>query len=192
MKKLHAASLVATAGLALAGAFYAGVAYAAVDPKLDQAVDFLTKADALLEAAENPGVKPPFGGHRESAQKNIKQAIKDIEKAKKYAEKKQPKPAAPPQLGWPTRAREPPSAAAFTGNNTGSRCPDRGGFAPAWGAGRWAPPRACSSCTSRRRCCWSETTGNRRPAARTGRRKKTAPSTNLPTRPRCPPCQKYR
>lgn len=91
MKKTHIASTLAIGSLALAGAFYAGVAYAA-DAKLDQASDFLTKAQALLEAAENPGVKNPFGGHRVSAVKNVKQALKDIEKAKKYADNHPPKP----------------------------------------------------------------------------------------------------
>ena len=74
------------AATALAGAFYAGVAYAA-DPRLDQANDNITKAIALLRAAENPGVKPPFGGHRERAIDNLERAQREIEKAKRYADK---------------------------------------------------------------------------------------------------------
>lgn len=90
ISKTQLVATLAAGCLTMAGAFYAGLAYAA-DARFDQAADLLTKADALLEAAENPGVNPPFGGHRESAQKNIKQALKDIEKAKKYADTHQPK-----------------------------------------------------------------------------------------------------
>jgi hypothetical protein len=79
------------AATALAGAFYAGVAYAA-DPRLDQANDNITKAIALLKAAENPGVKPPFGGHRERAIDNLERAQREIEKAKRHADDPRHKP----------------------------------------------------------------------------------------------------
>jgi hypothetical protein len=79
------------AATALAGAFYAGVAYAA-DPRLDQANDNVTKAIALLRAAENPGVRPPFGGHRERAIDALEKAQREIEKAKRYADDPRHKP----------------------------------------------------------------------------------------------------
>ena len=86
------------AATTLAAAFYAGVAYAA-DPRLDQANDNITKAIALLKAAENPGVKPPFGGHRERAIDACERAQREIEKAKKYADDPRNKP------GTKTRTR---------------------------------------------------------------------------------------
>lgn len=79
------------AATTLAGAFYAGVAYAA-DPRLDQANDNITKAIALLKAAENPGVKPPFGGHRERAIDACERAQREIAQAKKYADDPRNKP----------------------------------------------------------------------------------------------------
>jgi hypothetical protein len=79
------------AATTLAGAFYAGAAYAA-DPRFDQANDNITKAIALLRAAENPGVKPPFGGHRERAIDNLERAQKEIEKAKRFADDPHNKP----------------------------------------------------------------------------------------------------
>jgi hypothetical protein len=75
----------------LAAAFYAGAAYAA-DPRFDQANDNITKAIALLKAAENPGVRPPFGGHREKAIDALERAQKEIEKAKRYADDPRNKP----------------------------------------------------------------------------------------------------
>lgn len=88
--------LVAVAGLGLAGAFYAGVAYAA-DPRLDDADALVEKAIAQLKAAENPGVNPPFGGHRQKAIKDLQQARAQIAKAKAYADnpKHKPKPKKP-------------------------------------------------------------------------------------------------
>ena len=79
------------AATTLAGAFYAGVAYAA-DPRLDQANDNITKAIALLRAAENPGVRPPFGGHRARAINALERAQKEIERAKRYADNPRHKP----------------------------------------------------------------------------------------------------
>ncbi len=88
------------AGTVLAGAFYAGMAFAApADPLLAAADLSAEKAIAQLEAAKNEGVKPPFGGHRAKAVWHIKQARKEIAKAIKYAEKeRKPKPPpAPPK-----------------------------------------------------------------------------------------------
>lgn len=69
----------------LSGAFFAGAAWAA-DAKLDSSVDFLVKARALLLAAENPGVDPPFGYFRQNAVLWINLALKDIQRAKDYAD----------------------------------------------------------------------------------------------------------
>ena len=80
------------AGAVLAGVFYAGMAFAA-DAKLDQAKDLNEKSIALLQAAANDGVKPPFGGHRAKAIWHLKQAQKQIDKAKKYADKHEPSPS---------------------------------------------------------------------------------------------------
>jgi hypothetical protein len=63
----------------------AGVAYAA-DARLDQADAAVQKAIGLLEASENAGVEPPFGGHRKKAVHDLQQARKQIELAKKYAD----------------------------------------------------------------------------------------------------------
>jgi hypothetical protein len=101
------------AGLAaattLAGAFYAGTAYAA-DARLDQAKDNITKAIALLKAAENPNVKPPFGGHRERAIDALERAQREIDAAKRYADKPRDKPRHPDHPGhghdrpkWPKK-----------------------------------------------------------------------------------------
>ena len=75
-----------TAASLLAGTFYAGVAYAA-DPRLDQAADNVTKAIALLEAAQNPDPKKEFGGHRVRAIASLKRALASIQKAKEYADR---------------------------------------------------------------------------------------------------------
>lgn len=91
MTKLHPAALAAAGALALAGAFYAGIAYAA-DPRLDQANDNIIKAIALLEAAENPNGNHNFHGHRAKAIQDLKSAQKQIEKAKEWADKSPPPP----------------------------------------------------------------------------------------------------
>jgi len=71
-----------------AGSFYAGIAYASY-ARLDQAIDNCTKAIALLEAAANDGSKHPqnFHGFRKKAIGELKDAIKEIEKAKKFDDK---------------------------------------------------------------------------------------------------------
>ena len=80
------AALGLAAATMLAGAFYAGTAYAA-DPRLDQANDNIVKALALLEAAQNPGRKPPFGGHRHRAVQLLRRAQSEIQKAKEFADR---------------------------------------------------------------------------------------------------------
>lgn len=80
------------AGTLLGGAFYAGMAFAAVDPLLNSADLSAEKAIAQLQAATNPGVQPAFGGHRAKAIRHLKQARREIAKATKYAEKHQPPP----------------------------------------------------------------------------------------------------
>jgi hypothetical protein len=88
MNKIIARAAVGAAiALGSAGAFYAGIAYAA-DPRLDQAIDNCTKAIALLEAATNEGAKKEqFHGFRRDAIKDIKDAIQKIEKAKAFDDK---------------------------------------------------------------------------------------------------------
>ncbi len=86
--------------LGLAGAFFAGAAYAA-DPKLDEAADLVTKALAVLRAAENPDPDVEFGGHRRSALDHLGKAQSEIAKAKAWADKPRkpktpdPKPPTP-------------------------------------------------------------------------------------------------
>jgi len=89
-------SAVFVAGaLSLAGAFFAGAAYAA-DPRLDQATDLVTKAIAVLKAAENPDPKHEFGGHRHNAVELLTRAQGEILKAKEWADKdRTPKPKEP-------------------------------------------------------------------------------------------------
>jgi hypothetical protein len=95
MNKVFARTAIGAAvALGFAGAFYAGIAYAA-DPRFDEAINNCTKAVALLEAATNSGAKNPqqFHGFRRSAIKELKDAIRDIEKAKTFDDKTPP-PAA--------------------------------------------------------------------------------------------------
>ncbi len=93
-------SAVMVAGaLSLAGAFFAGAAYAA-DPRLDEATDLITKAVAVLKAAENPDPKREFGGHRKNAIELLTRAQGEILKAKQVAdappkEHKEPTPKEP-------------------------------------------------------------------------------------------------
>jgi hypothetical protein len=85
MNKIYArAAIGAAIAIGSAGAFYAGIAYAA-DPRLDQSIQFCSQAVALLEAATNEGAqKNQFHGHRKEAINKIKDAIKQIEKAKEF------------------------------------------------------------------------------------------------------------
>jgi len=87
-------SAVFVAGaLGIAGAFFAGAAYAA-DPKFDEATDLITKAVAVLKAVENPDPKKEFGGHRKAAIEFLTRAQAEIIKAKEF-EDKQPKGPTP-------------------------------------------------------------------------------------------------
>jgi hypothetical protein len=88
---LKRAALGIAVATTLAGAFYAGAAYAA-DPRLDQASDNITKAIALLQAAENPEGKPPFGGHVARAIERLQKAQEEIAKAKQFADQPPPPP----------------------------------------------------------------------------------------------------
>lgn len=87
MKKPYIWMTLGLSALAIlvSGAFFAGAAWAA-DTRLDSAVDNLVKARALLQASENPGVDPPFGYFRQNAVLWINLAMKDIERAKAYAD----------------------------------------------------------------------------------------------------------
>jgi tetratricopeptide (TPR) repeat protein len=92
MNKIFARATIAAAfAVGTAGAFYAGIAYAA-DARFDEAIANCTKAIALLDAAQNAGSKHPneFHGFRKSAIKELKDAIKDIEKAKTVDDKTPP------------------------------------------------------------------------------------------------------
>jgi hypothetical protein len=91
-------SAVFVAGaLGLAGAFFAGAAYAAADPRLGQANDHVTQALVLLKAATNPDVaKDPFGGHREKAVDLLTRGQAEIVKAVEFANQP-PKPVKPPK-----------------------------------------------------------------------------------------------
>src|SRR5262249_53318785 len=88
-------ALMVAGALGLAGAFFAGVAYAA-DPAFDAANDSITKAIAQLQSAQNPndkpGGRPPFGGHREKAINDLKDAQKEIAKAKAFQDTPPPPP----------------------------------------------------------------------------------------------------
>ena len=87
-------ALLVAGALSLAGAFFAGAAYAA-DPKLDEASDLLTKAVAKLKAAENPDPKREFGGHRVAAIELVMRARGEILKAKQFADAPPRGPKAP-------------------------------------------------------------------------------------------------
>jgi hypothetical protein len=100
-------SAVFVAGaLGIAGAFFAGAAYAA-DPKFDEATDLITKATAVLKAAENPDPKKEFGGHRKAAIEFLTRAQAEIIKAKEFEDKSTtPTPKGPTPKG-PT-PKDPP------------------------------------------------------------------------------------
>jgi hypothetical protein len=99
----RSAVLVAGA-LSLAGAFFAGAAYAA-DPRLDQATGLITQAVALLKAAQNPdpkNPKQPFEGHRHEAVELLTRAQGEIIKAKQADDEPAPKPPTGPTPKPPT------------------------------------------------------------------------------------------
>jgi hypothetical protein len=88
-------TFVITAALAIS--FMAGTAFGeAKTARLDNAKLHLQKAIALLKAADNPEVKPPFGGHRNKALNAANKALQETERARSYqlthtAPKKRPK-----------------------------------------------------------------------------------------------------
>ena len=83
-------ALFVAGALGLAGAFFAGAAYAA-DPKLQEAADLITKATAALKAANAPdGPKGEFGGHRHEAVELLTRAQSEIIKAQQFADKQPP------------------------------------------------------------------------------------------------------
>jgi len=84
---------VALLPMLLMGTFYAGMVYAA-DPRLDQALDSLARAQALLEAATNPYAQPEFGSHRLKAILLIELAQDEVVLAQQYADNSAP-PVAP-------------------------------------------------------------------------------------------------
>ena len=90
-------ALFVAGALGLAGAFFAGAAYAA-DPKLQEAADLITKATAALKAAVPPDGPKEFGGHRHEAIELLTRAQAEILKAQQFADKqpphKDPKPIA--------------------------------------------------------------------------------------------------
>jgi len=100
-------SAVFVAGaLGLAGALFAGAAYAA-DPRLREANDAITNALVLLKAAENPDPKLEFGGHRKKAVEFLTRAQSEIAKAKEFADATSP---TPPTKTPPTKTPKPPAS----------------------------------------------------------------------------------
>jgi hypothetical protein len=95
---------VLAASCALAGAFVAGTAYAA-DSRLDEADAFVTKAVALLNAAQDPANPKLYGGHRQKAVDLLTQAQKEIKAAKQAADNPPAKPPKPP--GKPPHPHKP-------------------------------------------------------------------------------------
>ncbi len=87
---------------ALAGAFFAGTAYAA-DSRLDEANAFVTKAVALLNALKDPANPKLYAGHREKAVDLLTKAQSEINAAKQAADNppKPPKPSKPPHKDPP-------------------------------------------------------------------------------------------
>src|SRR3954447_6174591 len=88
-------ALFVAGALGLAGAFFAGAAYAA-DPKLQEAADLITKATAALRAATPPDGPREFGGHRHEAIELLTRAQGEIVKAQQFADKQPPPPKPKP------------------------------------------------------------------------------------------------
>jgi len=94
-------AVLVAAALTLAGAFFAGAAYAA-DSKLDEATSLITRAVSALKAAQNPEPNKEFGGHRMAAVELLMRAQGEIIKAKKFADAKGPKGPTPKDPKGPT------------------------------------------------------------------------------------------
>src|SRR6188768_1054675 len=92
--KMKRSALLVAGALSLAGAFFAGAAFAA-DPKLDEATALITKAVAALKAAQNPEPKKEFEGHRRAALELLLRAQGEIIKAKQFADAPAPTPKEP-------------------------------------------------------------------------------------------------
>ena len=83
--------------LSLAGVLFAGAAYAA-DPRFDEATDLVTKAVAVLKAAETPQNQHEFEEHRKAAVELLTRAQSEILKAKQAADAPpKPKDPGPPR-----------------------------------------------------------------------------------------------
>jgi outer membrane biosynthesis protein TonB len=112
--RMKRSAVLVAGALSLAGAFFAGAAYAA-DPKLDEATDLITKAIAVLKAAQSPDPKKEFGGHRNAAVELLTRAQGEIIKAKQFADAvpptpKEPKPPTPKDPKPPTpKEPKPPT-----------------------------------------------------------------------------------
>ena len=104
---LKRSAVLVAGALSLAGSFFAGAAYAA-DPRFDQATDLITKAVALLKAAENPDPKREFGGHRKEAIEHLVRAQSEIIKAKDFQDKEQ-KPTPKEPKGPTPKEPKPPA-----------------------------------------------------------------------------------
>jgi len=71
--------------LSLAGGLFASAAYAA-DPRFDEATDLVTKAVAVLKAANAPPHNHDFEEHRKAAVELLTRAQSEILKAKQAAD----------------------------------------------------------------------------------------------------------
>jgi hypothetical protein len=104
---LKRSAVLVAGALGLAGAFFAGAAYAA-DARLDQANDLIIKAVAVLKAAQNPdpkNPKQPFEGHRHEAVELLTRAQAEIAKAKQADDQpavKEPKAPSPKEPKAPS------------------------------------------------------------------------------------------
>lgn len=85
MSRIQLSLGLAFAAAAICAAFSAGLVYAA-DQRLYDADAALEKAIALVKAAENPGVVPPFQNHDKKAVKFIEKAREEIALAIAYAD----------------------------------------------------------------------------------------------------------
>jgi hypothetical protein len=78
--------IAAMVGLAVLAA---GGSAIAADPRLDLAHDMLVKAQALINAAEDPAHRRPFGGHAAKAANLVSKALAELALAKAAADKTQ-------------------------------------------------------------------------------------------------------
>jgi hypothetical protein len=121
---LKRSALTVALSLGVAGAFFAGVAYAH-DAALDQAAASVRAAIASLKSAENVKAPAEFHGHRNSAITDLGQALDEIEKAEKVADSAGPTPK--PGGGGPTPK---PGGGGPAPKQGGSPTPNPGGSGP--------------------------------------------------------------